>query len=86
MLTAVLTATYRLTVKADDTCTWSYTASNACWAETPISVTVPVPVAAVKQGIVEHFATLSPRWSKRIYVNGRRVNCRAFLKGIRAAA
>ena len=83
----MLTATYRLTVKAnDDTCTWSYTASNACWAETPISVTVPVPVTAVKRGIVEHFATLSPRWSKRIYVNGRRVNCRAFLKGIRAAA
>ena len=86
MLTATLTATYRLTIKTGNTCTWSYTASNACWAETPISVTVPVPVAAVKREIAEHFAALGPSWSKRIIVNGRRVNRLAFLKGIRAAA
>jgi hypothetical protein len=43
-------------------------------------------VAAVKREIAEHFAALGPSWSKRIIVNGRRVNRRAFLKGIRAAA
>jgi hypothetical protein len=76
----MLTATYHLTLKPDDTCTWHYTCANSIWAETPTTVRKPVPVAAVKAEIARHFAGLGPGWNKRVYVNGRRVNRRQFLK------
>jgi len=76
----MLTATYDLKTGPGDTCTWRYTCANSIWMETPTTVSKPVPVAAVKAEIIRHFAELGPGWNKRVYVNGRRVNRRQFLK------